>query len=513
MYFDKKSIVTITPVLSSDCTDVQTELDPIILQGEDVQANNKVIGYESGGSFTHSVTADFQDEFRLADLSVNMLGERDDEQMELLTGEKLADGVVATSELVQMDPKVIMLSDNFERIKPYIQRADIHYVIQRAYVRNSELRKEDIQKLQDFIEMALESEDYEIKGGEVSAYASPDGPWDLNKGLAEDRLESGKRVMEREFKGSEKAQEEGFYQTETTTEDWEGFKELVQESDIRDKELILRVLSMYDDPQVREQELRKMSKAFIALAEDILPKLRRSVLTVNSDQIGFSDEELADFIFSNPDTLNVEEKLYAATLFDNNDQKLQAYQQAAESHPECLRAQNNIGYIQYQNGNMDEAQSAFEAARRIKSHPVVLNNLGAMALKNGNIEDAQNLLSEATDAGEEVNYNLGIVAIKNAEYESAVNYLNSFNSVNTALAMTLAGNNNAAMNTLNQIESPDAIAFYLKAVVAAKMDNSNEVFDNLRTAIQKNPDLKEMARTDVLFSEYSENATFTSIIE
>ncbi len=509
-YFNKKALVTVTPVITWEGGEVA--LDPIILQGEDVQENNKVIPYDAGGTFSHAIAADYQEEMRVSELVVRMEGQLKDNTLDM--GEmKVADGVIATPNLVQEDPKAIMMQDKFQRIVPMEEKADIHYVINKSYVRSSELRNEDIEKLKGFINDLEGKEDMEIKGAKVSAYASPDGPIDFNEKLSVDRQESGKRVLERELRGLIKEEAE-FWALEATTEDWEGFKEAVQNSDIQDKDLILRVLSMYEDPVVREQEIRKMSEVFLILAEKILPELRRSKLLINAEKIGYSDEELSELAKTNPDTLNMEELLYAATLIDNNEEKLAIYQKTSEKYPECLRAQNNIGYVQLQMDSVAQAKVALEKANEMKeNNPVVLNNLGAVAILEGDYDKAQELLTQATNAGEAVSYNLGIVAIKNGKYEAAMNYLSGISSFNTALAMILTNKNNSAVSTLEDQESQTPMDFYLKAVAGARMDNSTMAFDNLRTALGKDASLKELAKTDMEFAEYFDNQTFQTIVQ
>jgi len=510
-YFNKEAIVTVTPIIQYEGG--QVELEEYVLQGEEVQANNKVIGFDAGGSFTHNISAEYSEDMRVSELAVSMQASMGDDQLDL-GNTKIADGVIATPGLVQVDPKPIIMPDKFSRIKNIEEMANIHYVINRSYVRRSELAQEDIQAFEEFIENITGKEQYKVNKAGVYAYASPDGPIDFNEKLSEDRKESGQSVLQRRVRDLGVTEENNFYDLKSTTEDWEGFKNLVQNSDIEDKELILRVLSMYEDPEVKEQELRKMSEAFVVLAEDILPKLRRSELKIDVDEIGFSDEEIADYIDSKPDTLDLEEMLYAATLTDDDNEKLEIYQATLERHPECPRAQNNVGVMHIKLGDLDAAEDALNAAKEMKdNNPVVNNNLGVIELERGNVEAAQELFTQSTDAGQNVNHNLGIIAIKNGNYDAAINYLSQSESFNAALAMVLVDKNSSAMNLLDQLEEQDAMMYYLKAVTAARMDNSNVAFDNLRMAVNREESLKEMAATDMEFASYFENETFQSIVQ
>jgi tetratricopeptide (TPR) repeat protein len=512
-YFNKKAVVVATPVLKYEGG--QTEFEATTLQGEKVEANNKVISYDGGG-YSYTGKIPYTDEMLRSGLYVEMSAQIKEKTPIEIPGIKIADGVIATPALVAVNPKTILVGDKFQRIIPESLDADIHYVINKSNVRDSELKSEDIVSLQDKIKEASQAERKEFKGANISAYASPDGPYDLNEGLAEDRQESAQRYMKRILKKAEvsDADAEGFMSLASTAEDWEGFKKLMEESDIQDKELILRVLSMYSDPVVREKEIKNISAAFKEIAEKVLPKLRRSMLNVNIDKIGYSDEEIAELAKTNPDTLNLEEILYAATLTEDLEEKLAIYQKAAENFPECFRAINNVGHVYVKLGKVAEAKKAFMAAKELKENDVIKNNLGAIALLEGDLAKAEELFASAMGAGDVVNYNLGIIKIKQADYDAAVNYFGNEPSFNAALAQLLSGDTEKSLNTLNQLGDVDCpMVYYLKAVASARSDREEGVLNNLRTAVGKKSELKEHAKKDLEFAKYSENEAFTSIVE
>lgn len=511
-YFNKKATLTVTPVLKYG--EQRLELEPKVLQGEDVEANNEVIKYVEGGSTSMSGSFDYSEDMLRSELYVDMAATFKEETVPF--GEyKIADGIIATENLVQVTPEVILIPDKFQRIIESMYVADIHYQIERSNIRSSELRETDIDSLNAFLEDANSDERKELKGLTVSAYASPDGPMDLNERLSEDRQESARRYIEREMKRGdiEKAGEEDFFSLMKTAEDWEGFKELVQESDIEDKELILRVLSMYSDPEVREKEIKNLSATYEELADEILPKLRRSKLVAEADLIGYSDEELLGLIDTKIDTLNIEELLYAATLTDDVDKKIVIYTRASEDYPDNVRARNNLGFAYMLKGEYSSAKGAFEGAKEIEENDVVKNNLAAIALIEGDVDVAEELLTAAMGAGEEVSYNLGIVNILKGNYEAAVNYFGNACGFNPALAKVLNDQNEAALTSINCIDDPDAMDYYLKAVVGAKTTNDDMVFSNLRTAIGMDSDLKAHAKKDLQFYQYFENDAFKSIVE
>ncbi|MGM0549807.1 MAG: tetratricopeptide repeat protein [Bacteroidota bacterium] len=512
-WFNKKAIVEFTPALTYEGGEKLG--DSKTYQGEKVEANNKVIAYETGGAVEFSGSFEYDENMRVADLEMRGTATIGDNTI-ALPSMKVADGVISTSQLVQVKPMPIMSADRFERITEVNQMADIHYVIQRSNIRRSELSNEDITKLEEFIKEVDARKELEYKGIEVDAYASPDGPLDLNERLSKNRKESADSYLKKALNGTKISELEAqqIFRMRTTAEDWDGFKKLVEASDIQDKEIILRVLSMYSDPAVREKEIKNIAATYEVLAEDILPLLRRSELKLNVNKIGFTDEEIKDYLNSNPDTLNLEEALFAGKIIADLDQKMKAFQLAAKIESACFRAQNNIGYVHMKKGNVDAAKAAFEKANELKSgNAVVLNNLGAIALVEGEKEAAEEYFLKATDAGAAVDYNLGIIKIMDGEYDAAVNYFQDHTTFNTALAMLLAGKTDAAMKTVEALEDDAAMNYYLKAVIAARIGDEAVVMNSLRTAVAKEGSLKEMAKTDLEFADYFANETFVGIVE
>jgi hypothetical protein len=512
-WFNKKAIVEFTPVYKYEGG--EEVLESKTYQGESVEANNKVISYDTGGSIDFAGEFEYTEAMRKGALEMRAVATIKDDNLEL-PAFKLADGIISTPLLVKVDPKPIMASDKFERVVAEKQMADIHYVIQRSNIRNSELTAEDIAELEKFVKEANEKENKEFKKIEISAYASPDGPEKLNERLSVERKKSADNYLAKVIdKAKVKDKDaEALYNMKSTAEDWEGFKKLVENSNIEDKDLILRVLSMYSDPAVREKEIKNMSATFEVLAEDILPKLRRSEISVNVEKIGFSDEQLLDFAVSNPDTLNIEELLYAAKLTEDLEGKANIYKTIIEKHEGCYRAHNNLGVVYIQQGNLADAKASLEKANELKEgDAIVNNNLGVIALKEGDKETAEKYFLNATDAGTAVDYNLGIIKIMDGEYEAAINYFQDYKSFNTALAMLLAGKNDSALKTIDAVEEDDAMNDYLKAVIAARIGDEGTVLNSLKTAIEKDPELIELAKTDLEFRAYFENEVFKSMIQ
>ncbi len=521
-YFNKKATLTATPVLVYEGG--ETELSPVTLQGEKVQGNNRVISLNAGGTFSYKDAVDFNEDMRKSELVMNIQAARGARTLDF-NPIKIADGVIATSTNVANFPKPILgvrreannsgkydpNIDPFQRIVPDEMVADIHYQINRANLLNEEISKEDVRKLLEYTQSANTEERINLQNIEVSAYASPDGSIDFNTELAGKRKDTSSEFLSKRLRqlGVDMS-----LRTRYTPEDWDGFKEKVEQSNIQDKELILRVLSMYNDPEVREREIRNLSETFTALADDILPQLRRAKLLTSVELIGKTDEELMSLAKSDPASLNPAELLYAATLFSSLEEQLDIYNSFIKVYPNDWRGPNNAGYIQVKQMNYTAAKPLFEKAETLRNNePVVKNNLGAIALYENRIEDAETLFGAASGAGEEVNYNLGIVSIKKANYDQAVKYFQNHQDVNSALAKMLTGDNNGALRDLEAFDQPKCfMKEYLKAVVGARTARENLVFDSLKAAVQINPEVKQRAKTDLEFAKYFNDSRFQAIV-
>lgn len=510
-YFHKKAIVTAIPYLQYEGG--VTELKSETLQGEQVEENNKVISYTSGGSFSYADEIDYTPEMMRSELYVK--GKATVKKKEAdLPPIKIADGIITTPLLVNKQGATISFGDNFKRIVPDEYVADIHYIINRYDVRNSELKQDDIVGMAPYVKAAAENERVDLKGIEVSAYASPDGPVDLNTKLSENREGSADRFLSRDLKKAkvEVPDDDNFLSMMTTPEDWAGFKKLMEESDIQDKDLILRVLSMYSDPVVREKEIKNISEAFEEIKVKILPELRRSVFTVKVEKIGWSDAELKQWVVDNMDTLNLEELLYTATLFNDNKTKLALYSKAREKYPTCIRAANNFGVTKLAMNDLAGAKKAFEDAKAIKDHNIVKNNLGVIALREGDVDAAEQLFSAASGAGDEVNQNLAAIKIIQGDYDAAKSLLGASQSYNNALVILLQGQPDKAYEMLRGMRGDDAMVDYLMAVASARGDDKDAMLDALRAAVSKDAKLKEHAAKDIEFAAYFEDEAFKGII-
>lgn len=521
-YFNKKATLTATPVLKYNGG--ETKFKPVTVQGEKVEANNKVIG-TAGGSVNYKDMVAYNKKMAKSELYLNITASKGSKTVDF-DPIKIADGVLATSEKVITMPKPILgvqreannsgkydpNIDAFKRIVPDELMADIKYQINRSNLRSDETGKNAVVALQDYTKKANENERIDLKNVEVSAYASPDGEIDFNTDLAAKRKETSSEFLAKKLK---EAGVNVQLKTKYTPEDWDGFKELLEKSNIQDKELILRVLSMYNDPEVREREIRNLSATFTDVAEDILPQLRRAKLTTSVELIGKTDAELKAAAKSDASSLNPAELLYAATLFDDLNEQLSVYNSFIKIYPNDWRGPNNAGYVLVKQWKYADAKPMFAKAEKLKNNePIIKNNVGAVTLTEGDVASAETLFGAAAGAGEEVNYNMGIVSIKKAEYAKAVKYFSKYKDVNSGLAKLLAGDNNGAVKDLDACTLEGCyMTEYFKAIVGARTAKDSLLFDSLKAACDMNSDLKEVAKTDMEFAKYFDNAKFKAIVD
>ena len=310
-----------------------------------------------------------------------------------------------------------------------------------------------------------------------------------------------------------KAKLEGNVDTKYTAEDWEGFKELVEKSNIQDKEVILRVLSMYTDPERRETEIKNLSSVYGTLADEILPQLRRARLTLNYELIGRSDEQILNTYASAPKDLSVEEMLYAATLVEGASDKEAIYKKVTEIYPADYRAFNNLAELAYKNNDLETAINYLQKAAKLNPSAAEVNtNLGLIALAQGEKSKAETYFSKGSGA-KTLNESLGNLYIAQGQYDRAVSSFGEAKTNSAALAQILAKDYNAAKNTLQAVSNPDGYTDYLMAIIGARTNNTSMVVSNLAKAVKKDSSLAKKALTDLEFSKFMTNADFLNALK
>ena len=498
-YFKKTATVEVTPVLRWDGGEAKGQ--PAMFQGEKVEGNDQTISYKMGGTYTMKASFDYVPEMAKSELYLDFKIKKGKKEY-TIPSVKIADGVIATSELPTVkSANAAYAADAFQRIIKQAQEAQIMFLIQQANIRASELKSEGIKDFnKKVVAINGDKKNFKLNNIEISADATPDGGVKLNTGLAEDRQENTEKYLNKELKKGEiEAQVDAKY----TAQDWEGFQELVSKSNIQDKDLILRVLSMYQDPEQRETEIKNISSVYKTLADEILPQLRRARLTANYDVIGRSDEEINAAFDAKEDSISVDELLYAATLTQDNARKEAIYKRAIEKYPNDFRAYNNLGMMSYAAGDLNAAENYFkQAASKSASAAEVNTNLGLCELCKGNVAEAETYLSKSTGANT-ANEALGNLYIKQGQYDRAVQAFGDTKTNSAALAQILAKDYNKAKTTLEGVKNPDAYTDYLMAIVGARTNNADLVKSSMAKVGQKDANLKASAQNDREFAKYA----------
>lgn len=490
-YMKKKAVVTVIPELRH--AGGKAVGQPATFQGEKVVGNDQTVSYKLGGNYVMKASFPYSPAMASSELYLNFEA-RVGKKVVTIPAVKVADGVIATSQLVYLtlaSANTATAADGFQREISRQQNAQIKYLISQAKVRTSELKTTSVK---DFIKMLrdikADQKGLALDNVEVSAYASPDGTLKFNTGLAENRKGSAQQYVNGQLK---KTKLNTNVDAKYTAEDWDGFQELVAASNIQDKEVILRVLSMYKDPEEREQQIKNLSVAFRELANEVLPELRRARLTVNYRVIGRSDEEIRAQYAADASKLTVEELLYAATLTNDAAERKAIFNKATELYPQDKRAYNGLAQLAYAAGNLSDAENALTHAEGL---PEAYANSALIALKQGNVNGAEALLGKALTAG---NYNevLGNLQIARGNYAQAAQNLKGINTNSAALVQILNKDYVAAAQTLAAVNNADAITDYLKAVLAARTGQVEEGAQALRAAIAKNANLRDLASKDL----------------
>lgn len=496
--------VTATPVLTWNYSGAEGQLaaSPVLFQGENVRDNGQTVSYDNGGRVSIPFSFPYQPELASSDLYLEFNVDQNGRTY-TLPRVKVGNGVVATSTLASpATVRPATAKDAFQRVISEKYSADIHFLVNQANVRASETSKADYIDLNRKLVQANQSPNMEIAEVSINSYASPEGTLAFNTQLAEKREQTTQNLVENQFK-KDKITEFGELTSSFTPEDWEGFKNLVEKSNIQDKDLILSVLSLYKDPEEREREIRNISAVFNELADQILPQLRYSRIQATINVIGKSDQELIELYNTNPQALSVDEILYVASLTDDNTKKMEIYSKAASLYPDDYRPVNNLGMTYYQNGDYKAAASAFDkAARMAPDSKEVEMNRGLISMMNHDYSKANEHLGAAAGVPENADA-LGVYYLSQGEVSNAVRAFGDTKTNNAALAQILAKDYNSARSTLAAIPMPDATTYYLTAVLGARIHNENMVMSNLRQAIKLDNTMRAKAAKDLEFADYN----------
>ena len=498
-YMKKKAVVTVTPELRfGDGKVVKGEA--ATFQGEKVMGNDQVISYRMGGHYTMKTAFAYNPEMQKSDMYLTFDARRG-KKVYNVPAVKVNYGIIATSELYRQaltNGGGCLALDSFQRVKAKKQEANIKFLINQANLRKSELKNNSVGEFVKLLkEINKDREGLNLQNVEIQAYASPEGGFKFNDKLANKRQNVSEKYVRKEMKS---AGVEGNLDAHYTAQDWEGFQQLVQASDIQDKDVILRVLSMYKDPQEREQQIRNMSEGFRELADAILPELRRSRLIIHYETIGRNDEQIKAQYNEDAAKLSADELLYYATLEEDAAKKEEIYAKTAQLYTNDYRPLNNLAVMAFNRGDEAKAKELLAQAITKSNNAAEANaTLGLIALKNGNVAEAENLIAKAADANA-LNAALGNLSIAKGNYAQAEEYFKDSYNNSAALAQLLNKNYAAAKATLNNIKNPNGLTSYLHAIVSARQGNKYAANSYLKEALQKDPSLKAYAENDLEFA-------------
>ena len=506
--FAKKGVLTVTPVLKYEGGEAVGT--PVTYVGEKAKENGTTVSYKEGGKYSQSCSFDYVPAMDKSELYLRFtakVGNKEVEVPEL----KVADGLVATVKLAKAcDNKSVVTPDKFQRVIQQMQEADIKFLIQQSNLRSSETKSQQMKDLQAAIKEADQNERKAINKLEVSGYASPDGGMDLNEKLAGQRQKNAQKFLQQQLKRDKVKTD---IASDITAEDWAGFQTLLENSNMQDKELVLRVLGMYTDPEEREAQIKNLSSVYSTIADEILPALRRSRLILTTDLIGKSDEEILNFLKSDPSQLSVEEMLYAATLTNDNAEKIATYQKVADRFND-FRAYNNMGMLYFEQGNVAEARRAYNKALAIEPQNADVNfNAGVAAMADGDLAKAEEHLGKAAGTQGNLAAAMGTLYTMKGDYKAAKSAYGQAATNNAAVQQIINEDYAGARQTLANVKEPNGVTAYLQAVVGARTNDRNAVYSNMKEAVAKDASLKARAQNDIEFAKFAEDAEFQAIVK
>ena len=511
--FGKKATVTVTPVLVYEGGEVAGK--SVTFVGEKAKENGTTVYYKEGGKFQAKASFDYIPEMGKNPSAVKVVfryNAKNGKKTVQIPDQTVVEGLNTTSHLaVAEDVKPQVTADKFQRIIQEVQEADIKFLIQQTNLRNSELKSQEMKDLHAAIKDADTTANKAINKLEVAGYASPDGKEDLNAKLADARQAKAEKYLQKQLK---KAKVNASIESNVTAEDWAGFQAAMEASNIQDKELVLRVLSMYTDPEEREAQIKNLSVVFKTIAEEVLPELRRSRLILTTDLIGKSDEEIATLAKNDPAALNVEELLYAATLTNDLGEKAAIYKKAIAQFGNDYRTHNNLGIVCFAQGNVAEARRCYAKALQLEPNNADVNyNAGVAAMAENDLAKAEEYLGKAAGTQGDLNAAMGTLYTMKGNYAAAKNAYGNTVSNNAAVQQILNEDYAGARQTLSKVANPNATTAYLLAVVSARTNAREAVYENLKVAIQRDANLKAKAQHDVEFAKYHTDETFQAIVK
>jgi len=485
-YFHPKAILELTPVLVYG---ENSQTGPTLTyQGEKVMDNFKVVS-SNGGTIREHFDFEYEEGVEQAYLELRGVANYNGKAI-AIPAVKVADGTILTQMMAEPTGSFSFKKDDYQAVVHEQTEGQVMYDYNSSSIKGSELRSASIKELQAALAEIASNPRYTVKGTSVVAYASPEGGQEYNAKLSDKRAESAQKAWS---KVTGEAAPDNL-EVRSIGQDWEGFKEAIEKSDLQDKDLILRVLSMYDDPAVRENEIKNMSKVYTEINKNVFPELRRARFITEVDYQNFSDEELVELSRKAIDVLDEEGLLHVASIADNAQRKAELYEKAVERFGSD-RARFNLAVLALNDGRPDAASRYLDAVKDQDGD--VLNAKGVVELQRGDLDAAAGLFRKA--GTQEAKANLGLVDLLKGNYDAAARQLKGTKGVNCAVAEIMAGRLDEAQAA---ITCKCARADYLRAVIAARKGDAAGVRTYLESVREKNQQLYDQSRRDIEFANF-----------
>ena len=517
--FHKKAVVEFKPYLKYSGGSL--DLKPLTLKGEKAEGEGTVISTSEGGTITYTDNFDYKPEMQVSELWVKIKVKKGSKEQQL-DDVKLADGIIITSTRVGNGEDVQLAPDGYQKVTYASKTANIYFAYNKSNL-NWSLKlnkdnKEAYEAMMGFVEQG-----WKIKDIKIDAWASPEGELTLNQELSDDRGATAKNAVTSDVQKLirarnskleiKSAKDDIQYNVTAKGADFDGFMKALQASDIKEKDKIANVIKSQNTKSQREQQIRNMTVIYQEV-EDMLSVLRRAEVTVTCFEPKFTDAQIAEFAMSNPDTLKVNEILYAASMTKDLNQQMKIYQTTIDKFPKCWRAYNNLAAVNIKMGNIDKASSLLAKASELKAgNGLVSNNLGVIAAYKKDYENAEKYYQEAQGQGVNVDYNMGVIKMLKGDFAGAEKAFSSKTcDYNLALAQLENGNAATATKTLD-CSDKTAESYYLLAVIGARTNNLSMIADNLKKAIDLVPAYKEEAKKDMEFLKFKDKAEFQNLVK
>ncbi|MCK5825319.1 MAG: hypothetical protein KAG96_07940 [Ichthyobacteriaceae bacterium] len=515
--FKKTVAIEVTPDLRYEGG--QKPLKMAEFQGEEYPGNATVIPYETGKTVTYADEITYIPEFENSELFITIVGKKGDKRKDF-EPIKIGDGVITTSLLVEDEYLSSSIGADYKQVTNKELSGMVNFKVNSSSIRSSELRDADYKEIEALIKSAGKDDNVTIENIVFNGFASPEGEATLNENLSGNRAKNVENKIKSSVKRSKIKYQDGFFTRQGQGADWDGVYSAIKESNIEDKDMILR--SLDDQPLLatKEKTLQSLANTYDVLKEDILPQLRRTQIVVNYNLVGKSDEQIKELASKSAEELKVEitksdntkayqldaeEILYAAKMANTKEAKLNLMKKGMELYPNDYRFATNAGHCSQKLGKTEEAATLFEKAYQIEENDITINNLGIAKSIAGDSEAAAELFAKSTTA--EASYNKGVKAIKDGEYDKAIEAMQGQNTFNLALAKVLNGDYDGGIKTIEAGNIESAKADYLKAIASERLGKTNDAKNFLNSAFGKDSMLEEKAKTDLEFREIYNSKT------